>query len=219
MDRRREMARRLGPVLLVVVVIAALVGVFARDGFGEGDTLAVVEEGGGEETGKPLWRDVVDVVSAFAVIVIGAATLYVMFRQKRLGQRQMAWEREFGERQERLMLGDRKYKVVEALGDFILRIDEGVEAEDLHRLALGGFGKMFLFGEKEQEWVGEFCRRAGELEQVGRGLRKKELEGVERDKLDKKRKELVKWFVGSADEVRKLMRGCWGGGAGNREKG
>ena len=204
MDRRRQMPRRLGAVLLLVLM-AALVGMLEGDGFAEGDTAGVEVREREEGVGKAWWRWWVEVLSASLVPVIAGATLYVMFRQKKMGEKQSAWEREFGERQlkqerelteraEWLAVGEKRHAAVKAAWEFLI---EGVFAEKVRGSDKARFFAEVglrggLFGEKEEKDLKGLGDKVGELN---------ELQGQLREERGK-----VRGGAGSAGEVKKLEK-------------
>lgn len=196
MSAKRRMGRGAAIVLLAMLGFVAVVGSFGGSAFAEGDTSGTMEERGGEETGKPLWRDVVNVVSALAVVVIGVATLYVMFQQKRLGQRQMAWEREYGRRQEALALSERRQQVFRAMLGFVKK----GRALDFVAEVVGRGG---VIGKEEGELLRECCYKAQEVEAAMERARKEGKsfdeaieEGTELD-------ELIGWWAEAMNKLGK----------------
>lgn len=218
MNPRRGMACRVSPAL-VVVMIAALVGVFQVDGFGEGDRSGVVEERGGQETGKPFWRDVVDVVSAFAVIVIGVATVWVMIAQtrqtkrqgrweKQFGERQDRWQREFAERQERMRQGERKHEVVKGVVRFYEKLAKGEKIKwwDVQELLVVNIGRgLAMFKGAKRKWLVELADKAKKWWEVEKLV---EEEG-ETEESERRRKELREWFQRSGEAIGELVEACW----------
>lgn len=208
MDRRREMARRLGAVLLVVILIAALVGVFAGDGLGEGDSSVVGEERQAEGGGRSWFWDAVNAVSALAVIVIGVATVWVMITQRRQSSWQARWQKEFGERQQWMAEGGRKLEVVKGVGRFYEKLAKGrgIKWWDVQELVLVEIPTgLALFKGKRRRFLLGVAVKAKEWWET----EKKLAEEGKRGDAERNKRELEKWFELSGEEMGELAAACW----------
>lgn len=224
MEAKRGMGRGVGVSLLAIVGIVALVGLFEGSAFAEGDTAGVPEERGAEKRAKPLWRDVVDGVSAFAVIVIGVATVWVMIQQHKQAKKQGAWERklgdrqlkqdkELGERQERWTRMEMRREALRGAMEYLRRVwrTGAVEPEDEVLFQVEAWAMAGVFEREEALVVVEFGKKGMEgrkvVEELAReegrpgGGRPEELE-----RLKEKRKEVMRWV---AEAFKKLAIACW----------
>lgn len=206
MHPSRRMGRRIGAALVVLLTGVWGVGKVVPDSV---DSEVVVAEGeekgetgaGGRKGLGGVVKEAGDVVLPWAIlawtIVFGLATLRVAREQKRSAERE---ERERG--------WERRYEVARAMVGFIEKVDRELGVADVTRLSVEVLGKMCLFEQRERKFGKEFYGKALDLREVYKKLRGG-VKGSESDELKREREELVEWFGGSAEGVKRVMEACW----------